>query len=803
MSTYLRPTFLSFETAKKALSVSQQGLDTVGHNISNAGTTGYTRQRVDVVSIGSTGYAEKYRAYNEHHPGLGSEVTGINQIRDPQLDRRYRTEVAQAGEYNAISEGLLEINNIFDEIETDGLHYKMGEFLDALDRLISSADTKEHASVLRNRSEQVAQMLQENYNALGNAETQMRSELEASVGDVNQILEQIAVLNVKIKYDNFYGNPSNDLNDQRNLLIDQLSEYVDIDIIRTPVKAGDGWVEEVSINLMGSGNEAKGIPPINLVDSGNYNGFSVTYNEEGEARVNLIDGISGMELKQIKEDGTKSADITENLYTGMLKGYVCVLNGKGVFAGDGDNTFRGILYYREALNDYANTFATMMNDMNSLKVYDSSGEVHAISRDLFVNEDGDGGPITAGNIAVSDEWLANPQYIETASENNALYTEAQDAANSNGNAGYLFLKPATEGGELQPIWVKYSDVASVDSNGYLRNADGELLNRNGQVVDVAEDAVNISELQRAITVESIVENPEFVAEHYLNASGNIEFINANGGINYPDGTKTTEYVAATLPGVSGDLTDLTIDEDGYLLDDSGNRITISHPDPTARGEVGEPFDKTWFTANSVMTYNHSATAKADIDPADISGVDDAGYLLDNDGKRYRLEYPAGSGTQLNVNVTQLTQHTTPIHRNDLKRFTEADTVMYNPGDVTPNVLLPGASANDHLLDIKIAINDSTRIFANGFTGSFQEYLVGGFQNDMAQDKEINDTLLETSLNIVSGLSDSRDSVSAVSIDEEGINMMTYQNFYNAAARYMTTLDEAVGKIIEEMGIVGR
>jgi flagellar hook-associated protein 1 FlgK len=43
----------------------------------------------------------------------------------------------------------------------------------------------------------------------------------------------------------------------------------------------------------------------------------------------------------------------------------------------------------------------------------------------------------------------------------------------------------------------------------------------------------------------------------------------------------------------------------------------------------------------------------------------------------------------------------------------------------------------------------------------------------------------------------------VSIDEEGISMMTYQNYYNAASRYMTTLDEALDKIINGMGVVGR
>jgi len=77
------------------------------------------------------------------------------------------------------------------------------------------------------------------------------------------------------------------------------------------------------------------------------------------------------------------------------------------------------------------------------------------------------------------------------------------------------------------------------------------------------------------------------------------------------------------------------------------------------------------------------------------------------------------------------------------------------------------------------------------------------QSDASLDYKSNTSKLDASFIVISTLADRRDAVSAVSIDEEGISMMQYQNFYNAAARYMTTLDEALDRIINGMGIVGR
>jgi flagellar hook-associated protein 1 FlgK len=89
-----------------------------------------------------------------------------------------------------------------------------------------------------------------------------------------------------------------------------------------------------------------------------------------------------------------------------------------------------------------------------------------------------------------------------------------------------------------------------------------------------------------------------------------------------------------------------------------------------------------------------------------------------------------------------------------------------------------------------------------FKGSFSEYMSATI-GELALDIDLNNNFADTSLNVLSNLYNTRESISGVSLDEEGINLMAYQKSYNAAARYFTALDEAVDTIINRMGLVGR
>ena len=82
-------TFDGFTTARLAIYAAHKGLSVTGHNIANLNTSGYTRQVIDQVSL-KVGANDMYRSQMDNHVGTGVLVTGINQIRDPYLDIRFR-----------------------------------------------------------------------------------------------------------------------------------------------------------------------------------------------------------------------------------------------------------------------------------------------------------------------------------------------------------------------------------------------------------------------------------------------------------------------------------------------------------------------------------------------------------------------------------------------------------------------------------------------------------------------------------------------------------------------------------------
>lgn len=417
----LRPTFLGFETAKRALNMSQLGMDTVGHNISNINTQGYTRQRMDQISISSGGYKTQYQIHNQQFPGQGSKATGINQIRDPFLDNRYRSEATNFGTLNGQISGLADLEGIFDEIMKDGIHSKFSDLIAQLDKFAADPTSKELAMVVRNTANQLAQILNKNASDLENVYVGQKEDLNIAVEqNVNNILSQIALLNTKIREDNFYGNPSNELNDQRNMLLDQLSEFMDVRIVRTPVKISDDiTIEHVRVELKDV--KDKDGNPVVLVDGGDFNKLAVKNGgptDSGKIGIDIVDGYTGRPIVE---------DIGDDLMSGFIKGALDVLNGDGPDGTTG-NGFRGIPYHQRMMDEYAQKIAEKFNEINSISnaeafppalpaqnkpLFTAGGKSYADftpPNDQLADINGE---ITAKNLTISGDWKDDPLFMTT------------------------------------------------------------------------------------------------------------------------------------------------------------------------------------------------------------------------------------------------------------------------------------------------------------------------------------------------------------------------------------------------------
>lgn len=409
----LRSTFLGYKTATSALKVHQSFMDVVGQNMSNINTKGYTRQRLDTASFGFTARNLKYSLGGEVI-GQGVKSLGVSQYRDSFLDSRYRTSSANTGDQEVQLEALSDVEAILDEIAKEGLDSQFSDLLNQLHSLTSSPSDPVLEGVVRTSAQLLTQMFNDYATQLSTIREQQLEYLEdGATENVNQLLKNIANLNQQIKENNIGGNPALELNDERNMLIDELSSYLDIEVDINKINiGGDNYVDELSINLkLSDGSKVK------IVDNNEFAKFNIPDIPVGQKDV-VFELEKNIDIDH--PDYPSSVDLTELINKGQIGGYIKFLNGKSEYAtvGDVDAENKGIQYYQNMLDTLASKFAEIMNDINSTDV---AGHPH--DKPLFEARDVEdpldstkdsshANDITAANIKIADEWAkATVSYI--------------------------------------------------------------------------------------------------------------------------------------------------------------------------------------------------------------------------------------------------------------------------------------------------------------------------------------------------------------------------------------------------------
>lgn len=398
----MRPTFLAFQTASRAMAASQANIDVTGNNIANLNTDGYTRQRVDQSSFSNSGFTQKYNTPNTN-TGLGVVVSGISQIRDPFLDARYRLQNAETSQYETLLAGLSDLENVIDEASTEKLQKQLSDFVKQLQTFSGSPSSKDLALVVRTAAQKVTQILNVYSSQIDEVRNQQIHDLSKVVidTDFNATVKSIADLNTQIRSELVHGNTPNELYDQRNVLIDKLSGMANIKVTTTPEKISEDLsIENLNISIYDTSTGKS----LGIVQNGSYNTLSAELNET----------TNQMEINISSSFGGYHGNVTSYFSGGgSINGYLNLINGNGTYAdtssGSTENSFRGTLYYKSSMNTFASNFAKVLNDLNA----DASGT----AKPLFSAADGST-TITAGNIAISDEWLKDAAFITTTTNSN-------------------------------------------------------------------------------------------------------------------------------------------------------------------------------------------------------------------------------------------------------------------------------------------------------------------------------------------------------------------------------------------------
>ena len=254
-------TNLSLTTGLKALLSAQYVLDTIGHNIANANTPGYSRQGVH---LGSSLPLDR----SGLRIGSGVDASSVQRSVDALLGRRILSQISVGG-------GLLARSNVMGEVETllrepDG--GGLGQLLDGFFSSVSELSTAPEDPILRTAAVQSLVTATSQFNDLaragGRVGRDVADELQARVSRVNELAAQVAALNVQIGETEAGGVPANDLNDRRDQAVRELAELVDVTTVRGPngsvavLVAGNTLVSSAKANQMAVVSDPDGRPAI-------------------------------------------------------------------------------------------------------------------------------------------------------------------------------------------------------------------------------------------------------------------------------------------------------------------------------------------------------------------------------------------------------------------------------------------------------------------------------------------------------------------------------------------------------------
>jgi flagellar hook-associated protein 1 FlgK len=209
------------DTGKRSMMNSQTALQTVGHNIANKSTEGYSRQRVDVESNLPIGEGSL-------RIGTGSKAVKVSRTNNPFLEKQIQKENSNQGFLTSRSDALSGVEQVYNEQQNKGLNQYFSDFFNSIRELSNYPESTATRTLVRESAEGLVQDFHRVKNQLENVQLDLDTKVQNQVEEINQISKQIAELNEKIQTVEIQGIEANDERDKRDLLLKQLNERVDI-----------------------------------------------------------------------------------------------------------------------------------------------------------------------------------------------------------------------------------------------------------------------------------------------------------------------------------------------------------------------------------------------------------------------------------------------------------------------------------------------------------------------------------------------------------------------------------------------
>lgn len=526
-------TFSGIELGKRSIMANTDAITTAGHNISNASTEGYSRQRVQIREFDPLYKPDLSRAERPGMIGQGVDVQSVNRIRDELLDQRIVAQANQESYWDTRSKYYMMLEQIYNEPDDISVRSNMDKFWESWQELSIHPESQAARQAVVTRAETLTDSIQQRWEALSGVGNLIDGDIEATVRQVNNYAKQISDVNAEIVRSRAMGDNPNDLLDRRDLLVDKLSKLVNIS---TDQRDSDEFMVHVDGRVLVQGNVAReialaprnddtGYSKLIWADTGNDAYFS---GGQLGALVELRDVDVRNEIQSVNTMTMNFADLVNDVHrnavgankvTGLdfFVQHPFVENANGNFDRNGDGELDSSYIFR-------------FTGTNQLDLQQQVG----IEGVMTLNG-------TSGNVQIP---YYHTDTVETViARINDSTSEVKAYLDRN---NHLVLKATTSKGMENPDFV----IRHVEDSGYFLAGYSGVLSGTG--------AENAYDFASADAVNTLVAGSQFAVAPVFNPSAYIEvngvikndvmsvaagYIDANGNANTGDGRAAVEIAS--------------------------------------------------------------------------------------------------------------------------------------------------------------------------------------------------------------------------------------------------------------------
>jgi len=247
-------TFTGIEIGRRGLIAHNQGLTTIGHNLTNASTEGYSRQRVELGEMVPLYAPDMSREERPGQIGQGVNIESVKRLHDDLLEGRIDSQTGLEGYWSTRDKYILQLEQVHNEPTESSVRTLMDKFWDSWQELSLRPEDLPAREAVLSRGEALSEGIRDRYRRLTELRTTLDSNIRGTVDQVNDYTSRIAELNREIQKSRALGDNPNDLMDQRDLLVEKLGSLIPVTVDQ---RDKDEFMVHIDGRILVQGKEAR------------------------------------------------------------------------------------------------------------------------------------------------------------------------------------------------------------------------------------------------------------------------------------------------------------------------------------------------------------------------------------------------------------------------------------------------------------------------------------------------------------------------------------------------------------------